>query len=59
MLWLINNIPLPPSLQYIIICYLFVQTNKIGHNDPEVVSNGLINLARYKEKVRRIVLKIL
>ena len=33
----------PPSLQYI---FIHCGTNNIGHNDPEVISDGLINLAR-------------
>ena len=41
-----------PSLQYI---FIHCGTNNIGHNDPEVISDGLINLARvikkkYKDK---------
>ena len=38
---------LPPSLQYIII---HCDTSNIGHNDPEVISDGLINLARVIKK---------
>ena len=41
-LWRINNMSLPPSLQYI---FIHCGTNNIGHNDPEVISDGLINLA--------------
>ena len=38
---------LPPSLQYIIVqC----GTNNIGNNNPEVFSDGFINLARAKKK---------
>ena len=48
--WCINN--MSPSLQYI---FIHCGTNNIGHNDPEVISDGLINLARvikkkYKDK---------
>ena len=45
--WRIINMSLPPSLQYIFIHY---GTNNIGHNDPEVISDGLINLARVIKK---------
>ena len=38
----INIMSLPPCLQYIFIHY---GTHNIGHNDPEVISDGLINLA--------------
>ena len=38
---------LPPCLQYIFIHW---GTNNIGHNDPEVISDGLINLARVIKK---------
>ena len=38
---------LPPSLQYI---FIHCGTNNIGHNDPEVISDGLINLARVIKK---------
>ena len=38
---------LSPSLQYI---FIHCGTNNIGHNDPEVISNGLINLARVIKK---------
>ena len=34
--------PLPLFLQYIIIHY---GTSNIGRNDPEAISDGLINLA--------------
>ena len=46
-LWRINNMSLPPSLQYI---FIHCDTNNIGHNDPEVISDGLINLARVMKK---------
>ena len=46
-LWRINNMSLPPSLQYI---FIHCGTNNIGHNDPEVISDGLINLARVIKK---------
>ena len=39
----IHNMSLPPSLQYICI---YCGTNNIGNNDPEVISDDLINLAR-------------
>ena len=39
--------PLPPSLQYI---FIHCGTNNIEHNDPEVISDGLINLARVIKK---------
>ena len=38
---------LAPCLQYIFIHW---GTNNIGHNDPEVISDGLINLARVIKK---------
>ena len=43
----INNMSLPPSLRYIFIHW---GTNNIGHNNPEVVSDGLINLAWVRKK---------
>ena len=44
--------PLPPSLQYI---FIHCGTNNIGHNDPEVISDGLTNLARViKKKYRNV-----
>ena len=43
---------LPPSLQY---TFIHCGTNSIGHNDPEVISDGLINLARViKEKYKDV-----
>ena len=42
-LWRVNNMSLPPFLQHI---FIHCGTNNIGHNDPEVISDGLINLAR-------------
>ena len=42
--------PLPPSLQYI---FIHCGTNNIEHNDPEVISDGLINLARIIKKKYR------
>ena len=41
---------LPPSLQYIVI---HCGTNNIGYNDPEVISDGLINLAQVIQKKYR------
>ena len=38
---------LPPSLQYI---FIDCGANNIGHNDPEVISDGLINLTRVIKK---------
>ena len=38
---------LPPSLQYI---FIHCGTNNIGHYDPEIISDGLINLARVIKK---------
>ena len=46
-LWDIIHMSLPPSLQYI---FIHCATNNIGHNDPEVLSDGLINLARVTKK---------
>ena len=46
-LWHINNMSIPPSLQYI---FIRCGTNNIGHNDPEVIWDGLINLARVIKK---------
>ena len=43
----INNMSLPPSLRYIFIHW---GTNNIGHNNPEVASDGLINLAWVRKK---------
>ena len=40
--WRINNMSLPPSLQY---TFIHCGTNNIWHNDPEIISDGLINLA--------------
>ena len=40
---------LPPSMQYI---FLQCGTNN-DHNDPGVISDGLINVASYKEKIQR------
>ena len=47
LLWCINNLSLPPSLQYI---FIHCGTNITGHNDPEVISDGLMNLALVKKK---------
>ena len=41
-LWSINNMSLLPFLQYI---FIHCGTNNIGHNDPEVILDGSINLA--------------
>ena len=38
---------LSPSLQY---TFIHCGTSNIGHNDPEVISDGLINLARVIKK---------
>ena len=38
---------LPPSLQYI---FIHCGTNNIEHYDPEIISDGLINLARVIKK---------
>ena len=38
---------LAPSLQY---TFIHCDTNNIGHNYPEVISDGLINLARVIKK---------
>ena len=38
---------LPPSLRYI---FIHCGTNNIVHNDPEVISDDLINLARVIKK---------
>ena len=38
---------MPPSLQYI---FIRCGTNNIGHNDPEVIWDGLVNLARVIKK---------
>ena len=46
-LWNINNMSMPPSLQYI---FIRCGTNNIGHNDPEVIWDGLVNLARVIKK---------
>ena len=46
-LWRIINMSFPLSLQYI---FIHCGTNNIGHNDPEVISDGLINLARVIKK---------
>ena len=46
-LWHITNLPLPSSLQYIIIHY---GTSNIWHNDLEVISDHLINLAQFTKK---------
>ena len=46
-LWRINNMSLPPSLQYI---FIHCGTNNIGHYASEVISDGLINLARVIKK---------
>ena len=46
-LWHINNMSLQPSLQYIIV---HCGTSDIGYNDPEVISDGLIDLARVIRK---------
>ena len=45
-LWYITNMSLPPSLQYI---FLQCGTNN-DHNDPGVISDGLINVARVIKK---------
>ena len=37
----------PPSLQYI---FIHCGTKNTGHNDPEVISDGSINLARVIKK---------
>ena len=46
-LWHVNNMYLSPFLQYI---FIHCGTNNIGHNDPGVISDGLINLARVIKK---------
>ena len=46
-LWCINDVSLPPFVQHI---FIHCSTNNIGHNDPEVISDGLINLARVIKK---------
>ena len=46
-LWHVNNMYLPPFLQYI---FIHCGTNNIGHNDAGVISDGLINLARVIKK---------
>ena len=46
-LWRINNMSLPPSLQYV---FIHCGTNNIGHNDRDVISDGLIDLARVVKK---------
>ena len=46
-LWCINNMSLPPSLQYIVI---HCGTNNSGHNDSDIFSEGLASTC-YKEKV--------
>ena len=47
-LWCINNLSLPPSLQHI---FIHCGTKIIAHNDLEVISGGLINLARVIKKM--------
>ena len=49
----------PLSLQYIII---YCGTNNIGHNNPQVISDGLINLAwviKKKYKDRKLIINSL
>ena len=46
-LWRIVNMSLPPSLQYI---FIDCGAKNIGHNNPEVISDSLINLAQIVKK---------
>ena len=46
-LWRMNNLSFPPSLQYI---FFHCGTNNIDNNNLEVISDGLIILARVKRK---------
>ena len=55
-LWHINKMSFPLSLQYIII---YCGTNNIGHNNPQVILDGLINLAwviKKKYKDRKLII---
>ena len=48
-LWRINNMSLPPSLQYI---FIHSGASDIRHNDSEVISDGLINLKELTKYLR-------
>ena len=50
-LWRMNNMSLPPYLQYI---FIHCGTNNIGHNDPEFISDGLINLVWVIKKYKNV-----
>ena len=41
-LWRVCNVTLPTSVEYVIIHY---GTNKLGHNSPFKIADGLINIA--------------